>query len=90
VLDGSSTIRAFLEKTWAAYPELHHWFTNLSLTVRGDSTMHGECRITALCVKPSGTASCRVLDRDKAGHFSEPAHRLFMYCGKGSGRRERR
>jgi SnoaL-like domain len=55
VLDGSSAIRAFLEKTWAAYPELYHWFTNLSLTVRGDSTMHGECRITALCVKPSGT-----------------------------------
>jgi SnoaL-like domain len=55
VLDGSSAIRAFLEKTWAAYPELYHWFTNLSLTVRGDSAMHGECRITALCVKPSGT-----------------------------------
>jgi ketosteroid isomerase-like protein len=56
VLDGSSAIRAFLEKTRAAYPELYHWFTNLSLTVRGDGTMHGECRITALCVKPSGTA----------------------------------
>ena len=55
VLDGSSVIRAFLEKTRAAYPELYHWFTNLSLTVRGGSAMHGECRITALCVKPSGT-----------------------------------
>jgi hypothetical protein len=55
VLDGSSAIRAFLEKTSAAYPELHHWFSNLSLTMRGDSTMHGEGRITALCVKPSGT-----------------------------------
>src|SRR5260370_11455171 len=55
VLDGSSAIRAFLEKTRAAYPELYHCFTSLSLTVRGDSTMHGECRITALCVKPSGT-----------------------------------
>lgn len=56
VLDGRNAIRAFLEKTSAAYPELYHWFTNLSLTVRGDSTMHGECRLTALCVKPSGTA----------------------------------
>lgn len=55
VLDGSSAIRAFLEKTRAAYSEVYHWVTNLSLTVRGDSTMHGECRITALCVKPSGT-----------------------------------
>jgi len=56
VLDGSSAIRAFLEKTWAAYPELHHWFTNLSLTVRGDAAMHGECKLTALCVRPSGAA----------------------------------
>jgi SnoaL-like domain len=56
VLDGSSAIRAFLDKTWAAYPELYHWFTNLSLTVRGDGTMHGEGRLTALCVKPSGAA----------------------------------
>ena len=41
VLDGSSAIRAFLEKTRAAYPELYHWVTNLSLslTVPGDSTM---------------------------------------------------
>jgi hypothetical protein len=56
VLDGSSAIRAFLDKTWAAYPELYHWVANLSLTVPGDGTMHGEGRITALCVKPSGTA----------------------------------
>ena len=55
VLDGTSANRAFLEKTWAAYPELYHWVANLSLSVRGDSTMRGECRITALCVKPSGT-----------------------------------
>jgi len=55
VLDGHSAIRAFLEKSWAAYPEVYHWVANLSLTVPGDSTMHGECRITALCVKPSGT-----------------------------------
>ena len=60
VLDGSSAIRAFLEKTWAAYPELCHWVANLSLTVPGDSTMHGECRITALCVKPSGTTTREV------------------------------
>lgn len=55
VLDGSSAIRAWLEKMWAAYAEVYHWCTNLSLTVPGDSTMHGECRLTALCVKPSGT-----------------------------------
>lgn len=55
VLDGSSAIRAFLEKAWAGYSEVYHWCTNLSLTVRGDGTMHGECRITALCVRPSGT-----------------------------------
>jgi hypothetical protein len=54
LLDGSSAIAAFLEKTWAAYPELYHWVANLSLTVP-DDTMRGECRITALCVKPSGT-----------------------------------
>jgi hypothetical protein len=55
VLAGSRAIRADLEKMWAAYSEVYHWITNLCLTVRGDSTMHGECRITALCVKPSGT-----------------------------------
>jgi hypothetical protein len=55
VLDGSSAIRAFLERTWAAYPELYHWVANLALTVPGDSTMRGQGRITALCVKPSGT-----------------------------------
>jgi hypothetical protein len=55
VLDGSSAIRACLEKTRAAYPELYHWLANLSLTLPSDSTMRGECRITALCVKPSGT-----------------------------------
>jgi hypothetical protein len=54
VLDGNSAIRAFLEKNLAAYPELYHWITNLSLTMRDDSTMRGECRITALSVKPSG------------------------------------
>ena len=54
-LEGSRAIRADLEKMWAAYSEVYHWVTNLSLTVPGDSTMHGECRITALCVKPSGT-----------------------------------
>jgi uncharacterized protein (TIGR02246 family) len=54
VLDGSHAIRAFLEKMWAAYPELYHWVANLSLTVPGHSTMRGESRITALCVKPSG------------------------------------
>ena len=52
---GERVRQGFLEKTWAAYPELYHWVANLSLTVPGDSTMRGECRITALCVKPSGT-----------------------------------
>jgi ketosteroid isomerase-like protein len=55
-LDGSTAIRAFVEKTWAAYLELHHSFANLSLAMLGDSTMHGECRITALCIQPAGTA----------------------------------
>lgn len=54
VLDGRDAIRAFLERTWAGYSEIYHWVTNLSLTVDGDNTMHGECRITALCVRPSG------------------------------------
>jgi hypothetical protein len=56
VLDGRSAIWAFMRKTWAAYPELYHWYTNLSLTVPGDGTMHGECRVTALCVQRAGTA----------------------------------
>ena len=55
MLDGRSAIRAFLEKARAAYPELYHWVANLSLTVPGHSTMRGEGRIAALCVKPSGT-----------------------------------
>jgi ketosteroid isomerase-like protein len=54
VLDGRSAVRAFLEKTRAGYSELYHWVANLSLAVPGDTTMRGECRITALCVKPSG------------------------------------
>jgi hypothetical protein len=55
-LDGSRAIRAFVAKTWAAYPELYHWAANLALTVTGDGTMHGVGRITALCIKPSGAA----------------------------------
>ena len=56
VLEGSSAIRAWLEKARAGYAEVYHWVTNLSLTVRGGRTMHGEGRITALCVTRSGTA----------------------------------
>jgi SnoaL-like domain len=56
VLEGSSAIRAWLEKAWAGYSEVHHCVTNLSLTVRDGSTVHGEGRITALCVTRSGTA----------------------------------
>jgi hypothetical protein len=55
VLEGSSAIRAWLERAWAGYAEVYHWVTNLSVTVRGGS-MHGEGRITALCVTRSGTA----------------------------------
>jgi hypothetical protein len=54
VLDGSSAIRADLERMWAAYAEVYHWVTNISLTVRGENTMHGECRIAFLGVKRSG------------------------------------
>jgi hypothetical protein len=60
VLEGSRAIRADLEKMWAGYAEVYHWVTNLSLTVRDESTMHGECRIAALCVKRSGTTSREV------------------------------
>jgi hypothetical protein len=56
VLEGRSAIRAFLEQVWARYAELYHWVTNLSLTMRDHSTMHGEARVTALCVTHSGAA----------------------------------
>jgi hypothetical protein len=56
VLEGSSAIRAWLEKMWAGYAEVYHWVTNLSLTVRGGSAMHGEGRVAFLGVKRSGTA----------------------------------
>jgi ketosteroid isomerase-like protein len=55
VVEGHSAIQALLDKTWAAYPEMYHWVANLSLTVLGEGTMRGECRITALCAKASGT-----------------------------------
>jgi SnoaL-like domain len=55
VLEGSRAIRADLEKMLAAWSEVYHWVTNLSLSVLGDSAMRGECRITALCIKRSGT-----------------------------------
>jgi SnoaL-like domain len=56
VLDGSRAIRAHLERVWAAYAEVYHWVTNLSLTVTSDKTMQGECRIAFLGVKRSGAA----------------------------------
>jgi|GEM_PF-4131440 len=57
VRDGSGAIRAWLERSLAAYAEVYHWCANLSLTVSGGgSTMHGECRLSALCVLPSGEA----------------------------------
>lgn len=54
VLNGSSAIRGHLEKILAAYPEMYHWFTNLSITVTGDVSMHIECRIAALSHHRSG------------------------------------
>jgi SnoaL-like protein len=54
VLEGSSAIRAFLEKLWTGYAEVYHWVTNLSLTVDGDDTMHGEARVGFLGVKRTG------------------------------------
>jgi hypothetical protein len=54
----------------AAYAELHHWITNLSLTLRGGGNMRGECQIAFLGVKHSGTTSreagTAVLDYTKA------------------------
>jgi ketosteroid isomerase-like protein len=54
VLNGLPAIRARLEKILAANPELYHWFTNLSITVTGDASMHIECRIAALSRTHSG------------------------------------
>jgi hypothetical protein len=54
MLEGSGAIRAFLEKMWAAYAEVYHWVTTLSLTLDGENTMHGECRLAFLGVKRSG------------------------------------
>ena len=55
VLDGLSAVRAHLERMWAAYPEVYHWFTNLSISVAGEAAMHGECRVCALLRSRSGT-----------------------------------
>jgi hypothetical protein len=48
VLTGLDAIRAHLEKILRAYPEMYHQYTNLSITVTGDTGMHIECRIAAL------------------------------------------
>jgi ketosteroid isomerase-like protein len=55
-LEGGSAIRAFLERMWARYSEVYHWVTNLTVTVHDQSTMHGEARLTALCVTHDGAA----------------------------------
>jgi ketosteroid isomerase-like protein len=55
VLTGRGAIRARLEKILATNPEIYHWFTNLSITVTGDASMHIECRIAALSRTRSGT-----------------------------------
>lgn len=54
VLTGISAIRDHLEKILAASPEMYHWFTNLSITLTGDASMHIECRIAALSRNRSG------------------------------------
>jgi hypothetical protein len=54
VIDGQAGIRAFVERNLAACTEMYHWFTNLSLTVTSETTMHGECRVSALCCLRSG------------------------------------
>jgi hypothetical protein len=48
VIKGSSAIHEFLERNWAAYPELYHWYTNLSITVTGEGAMRIECQVAAL------------------------------------------
>ena len=55
VIDGQDGIRAFVERNLAAFPEMYHWYANISLTVTGETTMHGECRVSALCRAHSGT-----------------------------------
>ncbi|MGH3204754.1 MAG: nuclear transport factor 2 family protein, partial [Streptosporangiaceae bacterium] len=54
VLTGRDTIRDHLERTMAAYPEMYHWFTNLSVSVTAESSMRIECRIAALCRNLAG------------------------------------
>lgn len=54
VIDGQEGVRAFVEKNLAACTEMYHWFTNLSLTVTSEKTMHGEYRVSALCRMRSG------------------------------------
>jgi SnoaL-like domain len=54
VISGHSAIRVFLEKNWAAYPEIYHWYTNLSITMTGDAAMRIECRVAALSRTSSG------------------------------------
>lgn len=55
VLTGHSVIRARLEKILAASPEMYHWYTNLSITLTGEASMHIECRVAALSRTRSGT-----------------------------------
>lgn len=54
VIDGQAGVRALVERNLAACTEMYHWFTNLSLTVTSEKTMHGECRVSALCCLRSG------------------------------------
>ena len=54
VLKGSSAVRGHLEETWAAYPEVYQWVANLSISVTGETTMRGECRLGAVLRAQSG------------------------------------
>ena len=54
VIAGADAIRGCFERTLAAYPEMYHWFTNVSVNVTSEATMRGECRVSALVCKRSG------------------------------------
>ena len=60
VLSGTNALRAHLEETWAAYPEVYQWVTNLTISVTGETTMRGECRLGAMLRAHSGTTLLEV------------------------------
>lgn len=56
VINGQNGIRAFVERNLAASSEMYHWYANISLTVTSETTMHGECRVSALVRRRSGVS----------------------------------